>query len=238
MMRIAVCDDSLFDRKLVIDLLKSYFEEKSVRYDFSQYEDEQGLLDDVTDGIRFDVIFLDIYLHDRLGIDIARRLREIKFEGKIVFSGNSPDFAVDSYDVAASGYLLKPYNVKKFFCILDRILLDYGQSTLRIMQHSQIYHIPLNEILYAESNNTKCMIHRTGGDVYTIYRRLGDVEQELNDLRFLRCHQSFLVNMDFIQRADKEFELTTGDIIHIRQRDLKNIRQQFLNYAAGKKWHA
>lgn len=40
--------------------------------------------------------------------------------------------------------------------------------------------------------------------------------------------------MDHIQQADKQFVLTSGDIIHIRQRELKAIRQAYLDYAAAK----
>lgn len=233
-MRIAVCDDSPLDREMAISLLNMYFEKKSVRYDFTEYEDGCLLLQDVSDGEWFDIVFLDIYIPKLLGIDIARRLRDLGFDGKIVFLSNSPDFAVDSYDVEAAGYLLKPHDYEKLCTVMDRILLDFRQSTLRIVQHSKVCHIPLNEILYVESSNTKCMIHRAGGQVYTVYRRLNEIERELEDDRFLRCHQSFLVNMDYIQRADKEFELTTGDIINIRQRDLKNIRERFLKYASDK----
>ena len=67
-----------------------------------------------------------------------------------------------------------------------------------------------------------------------VYKRLSEIEHELQDGRFLRCHQSYLVNMDFIQLTDKQFVLTTGDTVLIRQRDLKAIRQCYLDYVSGK----
>ena len=41
--------------------------------------------------------------------------------------------------------------------------------------------------------------------------------------------------MDYIQRADKEFELITGDIVSIRQRDIKKIRSIYLSYISQQK---
>ena len=59
-------------------------------------------------------------------------------------------------------------------------------------------------------------------------------EEELDDERFLRCHQSYLVNMDHISQVDKQFILMTGEAVLIRQRDLKAMRQTYLDYMAGK----
>ena len=59
-MRVAVCDDSPLDRGLIMDLLRLYFAERSIRLDLVSYENGAGLLDDVEDGKWYDVIFLDI----------------------------------------------------------------------------------------------------------------------------------------------------------------------------------
>ena len=60
------------------------------------------------------------------------------------------------------------------------------------------------------------------------------IEGELGDRRFLRCHQSFLVNMDEILSVDQAFHLSSGDAVPIRQRELKRIRARYLDYLAAK----
>ena len=62
----------------------------------------------------------------------------------------------------------------------------------------------------------------------------GEIEEELYDPRFLRCHQSYLVNMAYVQNADHQFTLFTGDIVLIRQRNLKEIRNRYLDYLKQK----
>ena len=117
---------------------------------------------------------------------------------------------------------------------MDRLTHDFDISAYQVQQWNRLILIPYNDIQYVESSNSKCILHSKGGATYNIYKRLDTIEQELNDPRFLRSHQSFLVNMDYIRQADKHFELLTGDIVSIRQRDLKAIRQQYLDYIEKK----
>ena len=43
-----------------------------------------------------------------MGNEIAHKLRAMGYQGEIIFLTASPDFAIESYDVDAGGYLLKP----------------------------------------------------------------------------------------------------------------------------------
>ena len=229
-MKIAVCDDSAVDRGIAVELLNDYADNNSLHFDISNYETGESLIYDTQEGICFDVVFLDVYMDGILGIDTAHKLRENNFEGDIVFLTSTSEFAVESYDVDAAGYLMKPHSKAKLSAVMDKILYNYHTKTYPVRIRSNIINIPVNEILFAESCNTKCVIHRKGNKKYTVYKKLNEIESELSDRRFLRCHQSYLVNMDYIEKADKDFTLTSGDIIGIRQRDLKSIRRSYLDY--------
>lgn len=233
-MRIAICDDSALDRDLIEALLRRYFSASSLRPELLPYERGDVLVQDVQDGLGFDIVFLDIYMSGHLGIDIARQLRALGFDGRIIFLTATPDFAVDSYDVEASGYLLKPLSLEKLSRVMDRVLQAFQAGTYAVRQRANVIRIPLHEILYVESSNSKCLLHRTPDLSYTIYKRLDEIQQELGDQRFLRCHQSYLVNMDHIVQADSQFLLDSGDAVLIRQRDRKAIRQAYLDYAAAR----
>ncbi len=231
--RIAICDDSSLDREMICELVRSCFAQRRLRPEIVPYESGINLADDIEDGVWYDILFLDIYMTDHLGIDIAHKLRALGYEGQIVFLTASPDFAIDSYDVTAAGYILKPISVDKLNMVLTRIAKNFDEATYPLRQRSKVVRVPLEEILFVESSNTKCILHRQGGEEYTIYKRLDEIESELNDRRFLRCHQSYLVNMDHIRQADKTFVLSSGDEVTIRQRDMKAIRQAYLDYAAS-----
>ena len=56
--------------------------------------------------------------------------------------------------------------------------------------------------------------------------KLDDVQEELPENRFLRCNQSFIVNMDYISNADNNFTMFNGDIILIKVREKNKIRKR------------
>ena len=232
-MRVAICDDNDLERNLLYTLLKKYFSKTSVRCEFTLYDRGNTLYCDMMEEIGYDIVFLDLFMDDSFGMNIAQRLREIPYNGKIIFCTASADYALESYRVYASGYILKPYSLEDIRRTLDRFLPEYQCDSYQIHQKSRIIYVPLNEILYVESDNTKCILHRTGNRDYTLYKKLGRIEAELDNPRFLRCHQSYLINMDYIREADDVFLLENGERVLIRKKNRKEIRQKFLEYKTG-----
>lgn len=236
-MHIAICDSNSDDCEQIKELLQQYFSNKSLKFDLSFYKDGNNLIDDIEEGLWFDLIFLDTYTENptnqnKTGMEIAHRLRDLEYNGSIVFltSSTSSELAIQGYDVDATGYLLKPHNAEKLWQTVDRVLKKMNIGTYCIRYRSSIIRIPYSEILYVESSNSKCILHRIDKSTYTIYKRLDEIEIELKDKCFLRCHQSYLVNMCHVQKADKQFIMTTGDTVLIRQRELKNIKETYFKY--------
>ena len=106
--------------------------------------------------------------------------------------------------------------------------------THKIKKRNRLVHIPYDAITYIESCNSKCVLHMRDGTTHNVYRRLSDIQAQLHDRRFLRSHQSYLVNMDYIAFAAKNFTLRNGETVLIRQRDQKQMRNAFYDYCAGK----
>ena len=229
-MRLAICDDNDLERDLLHNLLQKYFSETSVRCEFTLYDRGSNLYYDVAEGIEYDIIFLDLFMGDSFGINIAQKLRDISYRGKIIFCTVSADYALESYQVYASGYILKPYSLDDIRQTLDRFMPEYQCNSYQIKQKSKIVYIPLNEIMYVESNNTKCTLHMTDNREYNVYKKLKEIEIELNDPRFLRCHQSYLVNMNYVREADDVFLLQNGEKILIRNKSKKEIQQKVMDY--------
>lgn len=234
-MRIAVCDDNELDRAIITSLLERYFEGKSISYRIETYASGVNLLHEVKDGRRYDVVFLDIYMDTKLGIDVARELRQIPYNGAIVFLTATAEFAVDSYDVDAIGYLLKPHSYEKLCGVMKKVTTNYDVATYQITFRNNVIRIPYHEILYFESDNVKCLLHHRNGKTYSIRKKMNEIEEEVSkDPRWLRCHLSYLVNMEHIQHADSRFTLFNGEEVMIRQRTLKEIRAKYLLYAEKK----
>ena len=233
-MRIAICEDNEIHRDILEHLLNRYFSERSIHFELVPYQYGMNFLYDMEEGAYFDMAFLDIYMEDTMGNQIAHKLRAMGYQGEIVFLTASSDFAIEGYDVDASGYLLKPLDYGKLEMVMDRITRNIAPSTYQIRHRTTVTKLAYHEILYIESNNSKCILHTESGESYTVYKTLNTIEKELGDRRFLRCHQSFLVNMDHIKQIGKQFLLSNGDYVPIRQRGVKAVRQAYIDYIASK----
>ena len=58
----------------------------------------------------YDIVFLDIFMDQLTGVDVARQIRKTDASVKIIFCTTSNEFASESYCVDASFYLLKPFS--------------------------------------------------------------------------------------------------------------------------------
>ena len=93
MLRVAICDDSALERDILADFLSHYCNAHAIDYSCKMYDSGEPLYYELGDGGWFDIILLDILMDPPLGIDVARRLREIGYKGTIVFCTAALDFA-------------------------------------------------------------------------------------------------------------------------------------------------
>ena len=126
-MNIAIIDDISTDAEDLKNIAVFYFEKKQIQAEIYQFFSAEEFFEDYQPG-KFQILFLDIYMNGMTGMEAARRIRRQSDDCILVFVTTSSDFAVESYDVGASYYLLKPFQPEKLCSILDsfqsRHLLD------------------------------------------------------------------------------------------------------------------
>ena len=231
MSTIIICDDVEMERQMLHELLLLYFEETKDDVTILEYESGESLIADVEEGYaEADLLFLDIYMKEMNGMEVARKLRETNHNGPIVFLTASPDFAIESYEVQASGYILKPFDVEKIKELTARLLNREQKRRVEIKSRRQYRYPYTDEILYAESAGHTIMLHLLNGSEIATQEKLSDLEEKIGEKRFLRCHQSYLVNMDYISDAEEGFVLKDGTSIPVRVRGRKEILDSYHEY--------
>ena len=235
-MLVAICDDSRIDLLLSKTLVIEYFRKRKLSCTVRLYENGTSLLDDLRDNTNFDIVFMDIYVGDELGIDIARQLRNNGYENLLIFSTITDEYAIESYSVRANGYILKPYNMTRLESVLDRVLEKYDTDFMRVKVRNTYVNVPYSDIIYIESCNNRCILH-TADEEYSLYMRLDDIEKSLSgdESRFLRCHRSYIVNMDHITAVDEQFRLDNGESVLIRSKSKAQIKKHYVAYEESKK---
>lgn len=232
MWRIAICDDDAAEIAAIRALLERYAEQKGLTIQVSVYHDGSELISAYEDeGAYFDLILLDILMGNVTGIDAALRLRRNGVRTPLIFFTASRDYAVESYEVDATGYLVKPVDDKKLYAALDKIFSKMNCPRLALHIHNDIRYFYYNDILFFESRDHATYVTLESGDTLRCTETLAALEAELaRDPRFYRCYKGYLINLDHVQQMDDVFVLAGGYRVPYRVRDKKKIAADYYRY--------
>lgn len=219
MKRIAICDDNELQRQMLADLLVEFYRRKCERLYLEQYDCGETMIDELQDDPHdLDLIVLDIYLPGINGIETAKKLRYLNYKTDIVFLTATPDFALAGYDVQAAGYLVKPIDAVKLATLLRHIFWKEHRKRVEIKCGKQYRYPYVDDIMYIESSNHKATFYMVDGSEISEIGKLSDIKERMNDLHFLQCHQSYLVNMSYIADIRECVTLLNGKKLPISAR--------------------
>lgn len=205
MLKIAICDDEEAFGRHLTETVSRLLTARKISYEIRQFrsgEEFAGLNMGMAD---YQIVFLDINMEELDGISTARRLREFCKDTYVVFVTAFINYAPDGYEVDAVRYILKDSPT------FEKSVQECIHAILEKMHYTSKVHTfsfkdgkkAVNEdhIVYIESNlhelrfyilNQKLQMHRLDGT-------LNHMEGLLDDTKFVRIHQSYLVNMKYIK---------------------------------------
>lgn len=186
----------------------------------------------------FDIIFLDVVMPLLGGIGAAKEIRQQDKAVKIVFLTSSPEFAVDSYTVKASNYLLKPLDAGKLHGCLDELAEEIRQSAKRILIRDRhaVHRVALQEIEFLESDNKCVHFSLSNGQTLTSSEPLYLYEGKLLLADgFFKCSRSYIVNIHRIDSfTAKEIRMQSGYRIPISRSFQKEFEAAYFAVLFGK----
>lgn len=224
-MRIAVCDDCKEDALSLKRLLGGH--------DVRAYSDAGSLLADVKENkkIQYDLYLLDIFMEEAInGIELAKELRRWQDEAAICFISTSDAFYREAYDLYAIQYLLKPVGEEEVKRLLDKVskqLARNREQKLSFQFRGQAGGIPYGKILYISSREHTLSIYCTDGTVQECRGRLGEMAVRVCGDVFVRCHQSFLVNMYQVDSLSGTDLAVGGTQIPVSRRYYAEVKRRY-----------
>lgn len=152
-----------------------------------------------------DFVFLDIKMPDLSGLDLAGLVNK---EARIIFTTAFVEHAIDGFELDAVDYLLKPFDFPRFLKAVNK-LKDVGYVThdnqdLNTTGHlfakdgHSLIKLRYNEIKYIQGQRDYVKFVAKEKTVMSLMN-MRDLEQELPANQFIRIHQSYIVNMEFIE---------------------------------------
>jgi len=232
-MKLAICDD---DIRILTEL------EKMVSgLDCSGVSEMRvcSSADQLVEACRetaFDLVFLDIMLGEDSGIAAAKEITALLPDVRVVFiTAHLPDFAEKIFmGVRPYGYIGKPVDSSMVKMYIDRAMEELNQQArfLTVRSKGVEYQFSLSAVWYIESSGRKALIH-CGDEVMIVYDRLDNLWTQL-DGRFVRCHQSFIVNLDRVtELRDEGLVIGNGSnrtVIRVSRNRAHDTRQKYFEH--------
>lgn len=223
-MQIAVCDDCMEDALF----LKNFMESHEV----SVYSDADSLLADIENKmIRYDLYLLDIFMEDSMnGIELAERLRNVQEEAVICFISTSDDFYREAYDLYAVQYLIKPVQEESLKKLLRKVQKNFARDSEKTLIYSwwgKNGAIPYRKIRYISSRGHTLSIYCTDGKIQESTGKLSELALQVCGNTFMRCHQSFLVNMYHVDSLRGMELMVAGEQIPISRRYYAEVKKRY-----------
>lgn len=229
MLKIAICEDV---KSFADDLEKNlqvWAAENGINVGIRKFDNGMPLLYCINDNGMFDLIFMDVEMDKMNGLDAAAKIRESDFITTIIFISQYEDYYKEAYNVHPFHFLSKPISRAK----IDEVMASYLKmkkqdvETFTFNINKSQYTIHLSEVLYFNSErrhvNVICK-----DKTYVFYGKLNDVQKriESKNCRFLRTHQSFLVNMKYVKEYHyTDVVMSNGDVLLISKDNRKRMRE-------------
>ena len=198
MIRIAICDDEKHMSDHIRAFVSDFFRKKNREIQLRTFSSGEELLN--YDG-QIDILFLDIQMKGMDGIETARKLRDSKFRGFLIFITVLKEMVFSSFEVQAYDYLLKPVEEKQFEKTMERLyasMRSAGEDSMLIQKGYEGRIVQKDEIIFCEIMDRKIYLNLTSGEVLDYYEQIENLETKLGS-HFFRCHRSYLINLKHLK---------------------------------------
>src|SRR5699024_2095175 len=171
-----------------------------------------------------DVIFLDVEVPDKTGVEAVKQIIDLAYirPPLFIFTTAYDEYAMDAFEIEAVDYLLKPYDDARFQKTMRRIRKQMAQSRMKrdrqadtqsesaaeekllIDDGERMVVLSPDSIYYAVPSNRMLEIH-THDEVIESRMTLQELEDKLHGFSFFRTHRSYLVNLNYVREITPWF---------------------------------
>lgn len=181
--------------------------------DFCKGVEVVGTANDIPTGARLinscepDIVFLDVSMPGGTGFDVLASVDYLNF--KVVFVTAYEQYAIEAIRHNAFDYLMKPIQISELKQCVDKIKQESKtnptKSNLRLKLHTSdsIEFVNIEDIMYCKSDNAYCEIYTKSGRKLTFTKKMKDLESQLPENLFIRCHNSHIINKTFVVKYNK-----------------------------------
>ena len=186
---------------------------------------------------KYGLIFIKTEIDEQSGIAFIKRLRADKYDTDVVFLADSSENWQSGYECSALSFIVKPYSkgeIERTLSVFISKNDDMKHGIVIKNNEGKRYNISYSDIKYIDIINKDMTLHLSDNNVFNCRGNLSKLEKQL-DSRFLRCHSSYIVNMDCIVSFKRyEFELDNGIKVRISKNNYRPYTDKYIEYITDK----
>lgn len=229
-LRALIIDDERPSRDNLKAILVDYFEDIHIIGQAGSVDEALTLLNELNP----DLIFLDVQLGPRTGLELLTLFPEPEFE--TVFITAYDEYAVKAFRTNATDYLLKPIDIddlreailkvkSKIKAKREKEVKDQTDAAhnvalgtanfIKINTQDGTEYIAYQDILYLQSINYYTNIVLNDGREIITTKILKDYENMLKEYNFFRVHNSYIINLKYLKGVvakETYFAKLTNDV--------------------------
>lgn len=234
-MNIIICDDEEIFCNKIAKLVKKYFSEMNLTYHIDIFYSGEELLDEKNKLCNCDIFFLDVYLKEMNGIEVARDIRKDNQDACILFVTGYLYYSTEGYKVNALRYIVKDIDKME-----DAVNEGISAAILKLKDENKKYRFKSNnesisvrlvEIIFVSSCLYKTMFCLKDNKNFILYNKLDEIEEILCSKYICRIHKSYLVNMKYILEFGRnEVRMVNGKILPVSRGRYNNAFKKYMEY--------
>ncbi len=186
------------DEPLAHEVLETYISKVSnlnlIKNCYNALEAKETIQND-----QVDLMFLDIQMPQLTGLEFVRSMTQLPL---VIFTTAYAEYALESYEIDAVDYLVKPIALEQFLKAINKAQDRYDQENENIQIGDDYFFVKAdkklvklfyNDILYIEGLKDYVIIRTNNGRVITL-QTMKSLEAKLANKNFKRVHRSYILN--------------------------------------------
>lgn len=231
-LRVLICDDDASIVKNMRAIVENYFIEHKIEYLIDEAYDSKSV---ISQNNVYNIAAVDIEMPDYNGFSVADHLKNINSDIIIFVITAYSNYLDDAMDARAFRFFTKPLDKERILRGLESAVRFYRNNTsIAMIYGSTAQRVYTNDILYISINSRKTVVVTKQGEIRS-GNTMNEWKRLLNMDIFAQPHYSYLVNMQNIDRIDKDMIYMKNSknetiMIKIAQRKSKEFRDKFFSF--------
>ena len=227
MLRIAICDDEKVIIEQLHKIITEILQKNKCDSQITIFLNGEGILEKAEE---LDVIFMDIEMPDKDGLQLGQELKERNPKCKIIMATGIIERFKEAFYIKAYRFITKPFDKEEIEeALLSAIAEGNNRNCIEAYYQRNQYSIPQDEIQYLEaySGYTEFQVNEKR------FRKevsLMELEHPLSDILFVRIDRKYIVNLRYVQSYKNDKFLIGEKTFSISRRNRKEFERKYIEF--------